>query len=347
MRSPVAITADVHLHEHEKFKTFRDGYNSRLLDARDAVLEVAAKAKAQGAKTLIIAGDWFHSRKNVSIPCLDVSAKLIRKLRKDFEVYALLGNHDLSLDGSHTSILGQRFTAVWTTPGVYEVDGWKIGVLPWSDVPRDVDKAMKGIAAKKPDFVVGHLGISGAKVGPSDFEMQGHVTLTDIRASVPVFLGHYHKPQSVKDADVHYVGSPLQIDWGEAGEEKSFVLFKSKSDWDRVDLEVAPRFVETTAASMKNDARPQDFVRITVGSKEEASRVRTILDQNAADKDGVVGKVSLHVQRAVEAAPARVDVAGKSRKEQLRAWMEYKAVPSGVDPGEAFKVGVALLGEHS
>jgi len=37
-------------------------------------------------------------------------------------------------------------------------------------------------------------------------------------------LGHIHKPQQVPGRDAHYVGSPIQLDYGEAGEAKSSIV---------------------------------------------------------------------------------------------------------------------------
>lgn len=44
-----------------------------------------------------------------------------------------------------------------------------------------------------------------------------------------VALGHIHRPQRVPaPSPSHYAGSPLQLDFGEAGEEKSFVLVDAR-----------------------------------------------------------------------------------------------------------------------
>lgn len=45
-----------------------------------------------------------------------------------------------------------------------------------------------------------------------------------------VALGHIHKPQRLESAPApaHYAGSPLQLDFGEAGEQKSFVLVEAE-----------------------------------------------------------------------------------------------------------------------
>ena len=45
-----------------------------------------------------------------------------------------------------------------------------------------------------------------------------------------VALGHIHRPQRIEaaPAPAHYAGSPLQLDFGEVGEEKSFVVIRAE-----------------------------------------------------------------------------------------------------------------------
>jgi exonuclease SbcD len=88
--------------------------------------------------------------------------------------------------------------------------------------------------AFRPDVVnllVAHTHIDGARLSGS--ERQVHVG--DEWAATPqalspqahyVALGHIHRPQRVEaaPAPAYYAGSPLQLDFGEAGEEKSFVV---------------------------------------------------------------------------------------------------------------------------
>ncbi len=53
-----------------------------------------------------------------------------------------------------------------------------------------------------------------------------------------VLLGHYHKPQEIIGADtkLFYVGSPIQLDWGEKGDEKRFLVV----DTDTLDVQSIP-----------------------------------------------------------------------------------------------------------
>jgi DNA repair protein SbcD/Mre11 len=83
------------------------------------------------------------------------------------------------------------------------------------------------------NLLVAHSHVSGAQASGSERV----VTLGEEWAATPqalpstaqyVALGHIHRPQRVEAAGPHteYAGSPLQLDFGEAGEEKTFAVIE-------------------------------------------------------------------------------------------------------------------------
>jgi exonuclease SbcD len=85
------------------------------------------------------------------------------------------------------------------------------------------------------NLLVAHVYIEGAVLAGSERE----VHIGDEWAATPqalpptahyAALGHIHKPQQVRaaPAPTYYSGSALQLDFGEAGEEKSFVLVEAQ-----------------------------------------------------------------------------------------------------------------------
>lgn len=337
-RKPLAITADLHLHEHAAFSSARAGYNSRLLDCEMAWMEICRKSFAAGVETILFAGDWFHSRKNVSIPCLEISERMLRATKKmGLRVVAINGNHDLSLDGKDCSIRGQPFTNVYTlSPAITIIDGWRVGLLPWTDSDAAMRASCRRFDKEKVDFTIGHAGIDSAKVGPSDFEVHGHVLPEHCGKSL-TFLGHYHKAQSVTDT-IHYVGSPLQLSWGESGESKSFVLMQPTGEWSRVPLTDAPQFVKADASNPDKDGRSQDFVRYTAETAQQAAVLNTMMQ-----KRGMAALRKVVLASAPPEFKLRSNIAGASLGEQVRAWIEYEGVPDGFTLKEIEKLGRQLL----
>lgn len=111
--------------------------------------------------------------------------------------------------------------------------------------------AMAALSARfAPDAVnilMAHTHLLGARFSGS--ERQLHIT--DAWAADPadlptsasyVALGHIHRPQAVPGTAVptHYAGSPLQLDFGEAGEAKSFVLVDAAPGGGPAEVQTLP-----------------------------------------------------------------------------------------------------------
>lgn len=84
------------------------------------------------------------------------------------------------------------------------------------------------------NMLVAHTHIEGAIIAGSEREVHVGEEWAATPQSLPptahyVALGHIHKPQRVSaaPAPAYYAGSALQLDFGETGEEKSFVLVEA------------------------------------------------------------------------------------------------------------------------
>ncbi|KAK9809017.1 hypothetical protein WJX72_007974 [[Myrmecia] bisecta] len=69
----------------------------------------------------------------------------------------------------------------------------------------------------------------------------------------PTYIGHYHKPHTVPGTSIHYIGSPYQVNRGEAGQDKRLVVLNK--DWN---------------------LRPGDRVELKFGSEQEAAHSRLV-----------------------------------------------------------------------
>ncbi len=134
-----------------------------------------------------------------------------------------------------------------------------------------VDDVCTGFAADAVNLLMLHTHLEGALLAGSE----RRVHLGEEWAATPqalpsdahyVALGHIHKPQPLPGAPApaHYAGSPLQLDFGEAGEEKSFVV-----------VEAQPRAPASITRIPYQGAKPLAQVRHTLSELErEAARLR-------------------------------------------------------------------------
>lgn len=337
-RKPFGVTADVHMDEHAAYATIVDGFNSRLLAAEAVVLHMAEKIAKRGGDTLVNVGDWFHSRKKVSVNTLHISDRVLRtcKAKYGVDVVGIPGNHDLSQAGNANSVTSQPFAAVWTKPGVVEWRGWKWGMIPWTDDPEVV----KSVLRQKADFYFGHFGVADSKVGPSDFEMHGHIrpnVFNNVKSMV--FLGHYHKPQFI-GRHAMYVGSPLQLSWGEANEKKRFVIVDEEGGFEFCDLGDFPRFVRVTESEL-DKCRPQDYIEVRAAKQDAVKRVRNKIALKKINAAVVVDKTDADVR------PPRLDIAGRAIKQQLTEYAKYRKPPKGFTVKEAVDAALSLMGDAS
>jgi exonuclease SbcD len=102
-------------------------------------------------------------------------------------------------------------------------------------IKQAIQHLCSSFAADTINLIVAHTHLEGAVFG----ESERRVHIGDDWAAAPqafppqahyIALGHIHKPQKVEaaPAPAYYCGSPLQLDFGEAGQEKSFILLEAK-----------------------------------------------------------------------------------------------------------------------
>jgi len=110
----------------------------------------------------------------------------------------------------------QRFMAVYATRMQLINDILWEGLEDGYDPGRDVL------------LYAAHLHVSGAHLSGSERLVHVSETYAAESSGLPMVsysaLGHIHKPQQVPGRDAHYVGSPMQLDYGEAGEAKSSII---------------------------------------------------------------------------------------------------------------------------
>jgi len=97
-----------------------------------------------------------------------------------------------------------------------------------------VENLAKPFRADSVNLLMAHTHLDGAVYGES--ERRVHIgddwaaTSQTLPASASyIALGHIHKPQKVEGTlPAYYAGSPLQMDFGEVGQEKTFVVVTAK-----------------------------------------------------------------------------------------------------------------------
>ncbi|HRE92167.1 MAG TPA: exonuclease SbcCD subunit D C-terminal domain-containing protein, partial [Myxococcota bacterium] len=99
-------------------------------------------------------------------------------------------------------------------------------------VQRMAAQLAGGFTADAVNLLMAHTHVDGATLAKSERVVHLGDQWAIEPAAIPssaqyAALGHIHKPQAVRHG-VEYAGSPLQLDYGEEGEEKSFVFIEAR-----------------------------------------------------------------------------------------------------------------------
>lgn len=162
----------------------------------------------------------------------------------------------------------QRFMAVYATRMQLINDILREGLEEGFDPARDVL------------LYAAHLHVSGAHLSGSERLVHVSETYAAESAGLPIVsysaLGHIHKPQQVPGRQAFYVGSPMQLDYGEAGEPKSSIVVDlvpgRPAEVERLPLSSGRSLLELRGSFEEITARaPQvgiELLRVVVESEE-------------------------------------------------------------------------------
>jgi exonuclease SbcD len=209
-------------------------------------------------------------------------------------------------------------------------------------------------ASFRPDAVnllVAHTHVEGAALSGSERQIHVGDQWAATAQALParahyVALGHIHKPQRIATAGApaYYAGSPLQLDFGEAGEEKSYVVVDARprqpARVERVPYRGGTPLavVRATLAELARDAErlhASGWLRVTVP-----------LDARDPDVNGKVRRllpnaVSVDVELPEVEEP--LDVGSRRGLRPAELYRAYHLAQHGVHPEPAVADAFARL----
>lgn len=251
--SKVLLVSDIHIHPHKKELR-------RIEDGLECLQWVYDSAKVAGCKTVIIAGDLFHDRFLLttyaySKACAIIAAAPVKTL-------FLLGNHDMFYEDQwtvHSLSSIKEWATVIEKPCTLDVDGYSVDFLPYTPHPSKYLPSFTNPSK----ILISHLSVSDALLNAKydilsvedDSKEKEILSPSAFVKWKKVWLGHYHYGQKVSDI-VEYLGSPMQLTYGEAGQEKHIVVFDLKTlETEYIVNNISPKFhiIENTADIEKVD----------------------------------------------------------------------------------------------
>jgi DNA repair exonuclease SbcCD nuclease subunit len=271
MNSKVLIFSDLHCHCHKK-------QNKRLDDCLDVLNWVFKTAKEHEITNILFGGDLFHDRHKIDVYTYQKTFETLEDnlTKGDYKLYLLLGNHDIWYN-EKTSV--SSVIPLSSLPGVHIVGKptrLKIGDANWDFIPfthnpiESLEKLKNETG--QPQYALGHIAIDGAVLHTNqhaDISIEHDGEMVSINVGLfqhykKVFLGHYHAEQRLNEI-VEYIGSPLELNFGESEQEKHLIIFDCKTESQRYIInDFSPKHIVADAEKIKTIDLKNNFVRAKV-----------------------------------------------------------------------------------
>jgi DNA repair exonuclease SbcCD nuclease subunit len=296
----ILVTGDLHVHPHRNDAR-------RIEDGIECLEWIYQVADAHRVDHVVFAGDFLHDRFLLNTYAY---AKACEIIKRHGNTLLLLGNHDMvyenrwdihslvALRGSNTRVIESACTI--------EMSGYPVDFLPYTNEPS---KHLPTFVNPSP-LLISHLPVLDAvlnarfdiKSVEDDSKDKEILPATTFHKWKRVILGHYHYGQKL-DAVVEYIGSPMQLSFGEAGQTKHVGI---------VDLS------DLTTEYVVNDVSPKFHIIEDV--KETTKLVCANAYVQMRTEDDIAAKFDLRTKligggaREVEFVPPKKDVAAQTVK---------------------------------
>jgi len=274
MSNKALIFSDIHIHPHKRS-------TERLNDCLTALDWAFTLAADEKINTIFFIGDLFHDRQKIDVLTYQLTFEIFRKHlnERDIKMALLLGNHDLWHAQKWNVSSVRPLSAL---PGVEVIDhpcsysgkhfnlpAKKIGFLPYT---HDPNAHIKEIGSG--DVLFAHVAVDDAvwnvRYGVrSEVAVEHDGNMVKVGSDIfkdwnRVFLGHYHCAQKLSPT-VEYVGSPLQLSFGESLEKKYAIVHNFESGQTEYFLNgFSPQHLIVYAEDIDKHDLTGNFVKIIV-----------------------------------------------------------------------------------
>jgi DNA repair exonuclease SbcCD nuclease subunit len=201
--------------------------------------------RSKGITNMIFLGDWFDNRNRISVKTLNQAYNTLKRFSDNgINVFMIVGNHDShlknSIDVNSVKLYSDiaKIFPIEELTEVFFVDSGKKGLLcPWDTFEK---------AEGNYDVLFGHFDFDGAFLKGSVH--QSSCTIGNILDHAPLaFSGHFHLRNTYnhKNGKLLTVGCPVELDWGDAGNEKGlYILDVNKMEYEFIPNTFSPKHIK-------------------------------------------------------------------------------------------------------
>lgn len=353
------LFSDFHIHNHAN--------DWRKVDDALEVLDwIHKEAVDRKIDKVFFLGDFFHVRGYMYPSIVARAYKALAKFRdSDIEMFLLVGNHDMPYKNTtkHNCITAFGDLAhIIEQPMVYEGANYDFYLLPYVESTSKLNWAIDKLSqiakggevrngntisrkattnSEKQNVLLAHLDIKGAKFHTHVKSTHGTNSTKLSKAFDLVLTGHYHTHQQVKD-NVWYIGSPYQINFGEAGEQKGFIVFDD-GELEFVENTFSPKYMYVSPSEI-DDRITDNYVTITVDDSSNLIQVREkAAKYNPRNVNVKIDRAQLSEERQL----ISMKNDAKDVKALLKEWVDKTANASIYNKEKLYSYGIAIVEESN
>jgi DNA repair exonuclease SbcCD nuclease subunit len=189
-----------------------------------------------GIDTIIQTGDLFDHRTQLSLKSYHkIKSEIFDKLRdKNIQFHTLVGNHDMqlreTLEYNTSEIMLREYSNihVYSKQTELEFDGLKVDIVPWicTENMQDVREFMT--RPNLGEICVGHFEIAGALM-QRGIPGHGGLSTDTFDRYTTVYSGHYHTRSTLDRNRINYVGTLIEMNWGDSGDQRGFTVLDTET----------------------------------------------------------------------------------------------------------------------
>lgn len=315
----ITFIADLHLKNWNDNEFTSDGISLKLQEILNVFKDVCDYSIKHNIKHVIIGGDINDTKSVVNARSFVLFQRILMDYT-DLEFFIIPGNHDTtgrdSDDWGVQLFSGISNVHVFTKPTILFDD---ILMMPWSSKGM-LDNIKK---YKKQKVFIGHLGLNEANLS-SGISLRNNISAKDFKKFDLVLLGHYHKPQSLRNDSIFYVGSPIPMRRDEANEEKRFLVIDENLNVGSILTKGYRRYIEF---NIDENSSYDDIAEEISNLKEEGHHI--ILRNSLKNLPPVLRDVEniQIIDQYEEEFEIRGITSSMKLKDQMIKYMEIEGVP--------------------
>ena len=287
MPSQILLFSDLHIFNHKSSL-------QRLQDCLDVLRWAFQSARERNVKDVLFLGDLFHDRQKIQVLAYHNTFEIFKEYQ-DLNITLLLGNHDLwfydKWDVSSVMPLSAMSNVeVIAKPCTLEIAGLSIDCMPFTHDPITL---IKESFQQKSPVLCAHIAVDDAVLNKlyntkAEVSIESEKDVVKVNKDVfngwqKVFLGHYHCEQRL-DERVEYIGSPLELSFNEAFQQKHIILLNTADlSCEYIVNEFSPKHLIIKHDQMVGYDLNNNFVQIQVEDIESSDIIdikKSIIDSN-------------------------------------------------------------------